>query len=412
MRLVEQHIIDRKDLRFAVIDSAAFLSKNLYNAANYLIRQAFIFEGKWISYNKLDKLMKQNPDYCALPRKVSQWVLKQVAHDWCAFFEANKAYKLSPDKFTGRPKLPGYKPKHTGRNLLTYTVQAVSKISLRQGFVQPSGLAIAIPTQKKVQQVRIVPRKTHYTVEIIYAKELQPAENLNHKLIASIDIGLDNLATVTSNKPGFVPVVVNGRPLKSINQYYNKRKAELQSRLPVGVSSKRLDRLTDKRNRRIQYEMHLASRRIIEMLMREGVGTLVIGKNDGWKQEIELGKRNNQNFVNIPHARFINMLIYKAELVGIDTVLREEAYTSKCSFLDREPIAKHDAYLGRRLHRGLFISAKGRRIHADVNGSYNILVKEVPCAFDAAGIEGAVVRPVRLVLAKDFPKTKASHKCL
>jgi putative transposase len=219
---------------------------------------------------------------------------------------------------------------------------------------------------------------------------------------------LDNLATVTSNKPGCVPVVVNGRPLKSINQYYNQRRAGLQSRLPVGASSHRLDRLTDLRNRRIRYELHLASRRTIEWLVCEGIGTLVIGKNDGWKQEINLGHRTNQNFVNIPHARFIDLLTYKAELVGIRVIVREESFTSKCSFLDLEPIERHATYLGRRAHRGLFISAQGRRIQADVNGSYNILRKEAPCAFDAAGVEAAVVRPVRLVLAK-YKTRNRSH---
>jgi putative transposase len=218
---------------------------------------------------------------------------------------------------------------------------------------------------------------------------------------------LDHLVTITSNKPGFVPLVVNGRPLKSIHQYYNRRRAELQSRLPLGASSQRLERLTDRRNRRIHHEMHLASRRVIDLLQREGLGTLVIGKNDGWKQEINLGKRTNQNFVIIPQARFIAMLAYKAELVGIQVIAREESYTSKCSFLDWESIEKHEHYCGRRVRRGLFISAQGRRIQADVNASYNILRKEVPCAFDAAGIEGAVVRPVRLVLAKQ--KTRMRH---
>jgi len=408
MQLVEQHVIGKNDPRFEAIDQTAFLSKNLYNAANYLVRQAFILDHRYIPYNQLDKLMKHAPDYCALPRKVSQWVLKQLDHDWQAFFAASRTYRENPDVFTGRPKLPKYKPKTEGRNLLTYTVQAVSQKGLRQGLVQPSGLAIEVPTSHpQLQQVRIVPHKTHYTVEVVYEKTPQRAENLNPAWYAGGDIGLDNLVTITSNKPGFVPVVVNGRPLKSTNQYYNQRRAELQSRLPVGASSKRLERLTDKRNRRIQSELHLASRRVIELLLEEGIGTLVIGKNTGWKQEINLGRRTNQNFVSIPHARYIEMLAYKAELVGIRVIVREESYTSKCSFLDLEPIERHATYLGRRVKRGLFISAQGRRIQADVNGSYNILRKEVPCAFDAAGIEGAVVRPVRLVLAKQ--KTRMRH---
>ena len=405
MQLVEQHIISKTDPRFTLIDQAAFLSKNLYNAANYLVRQSFIFEHRYIPYPQLDKLMKRSPDYCALPRKVSQWVLRQLDHDWQAFFAANRAYQENPAAFMGRPRLPHYKHKTQGRNLLTYTIQAISKRGLERGVVHPSRLAIEVPTRHStLQQVRIVPHKTHYTVEVVYEQSPQPAEHLNPEWYAGIDIGLDNLATVTSNKPGSVPVVVNGRPLKSINQYYNQRRAELQARLPVGGSSKRLDRLTDRRNRRIRYELHLASRRIIEWLVRERIGTLIIGKNDGWKQAINLGRRTNQNFVFIPHARFIEMLTYKAGLVDIRVIVREESYTSKCSFLDLEPIEKRETYLGRRVHRGLFVSSHGRRIQADVNAGYNIIRKEAPCAFDAAGVEGVVVRPVRLVLTK--PKTR------
>ena len=408
MQLVEQHIISKTDSRFAAIDRAAFLSKNLYNAANYLVRQSFIFEHRYIPCSQLAKLMKRSPDYCALPRKVSQWVLRQLDHDWQSFFAASRAYRENPTTFTGHPRLPRYKHKTQGRNLLTYTSQAISWTALKRGIIKPSGLAVQITTrQAHPQQVRIVPHKTHYTVEVIYEQFPQPAKDLNLKWYAGIDIGLDNLATVTSNKPGCMPVVVNGRPLKSINQYYNQLRAALQAQLPEGVfSSQRLDRLTDRRNRRIHYELHLASRRIVEWLVRERIGTLIIGKNDGWKQDIHLGRRTNQNFVFIPHARFIDMLIYKAELVGIRVIVREESYTSKCSFLDLEPIEQRETYLGRRVHRGLFVSAKGRRIQADVNAGYNIIRKEVPCAFSAAGVEGVVVRPVRLVLTK--PKTRKS----
>jgi putative transposase len=401
MQLVEQHVIDKNDPRFDIIDRAAFASKNLYNAANYLLRQSFIFQHNYIPYPKLAKLIKASPECCALPRKVSQSVLRQLDHDWQAFFAASKAYRQNPASFTGRPKLPKYKPKLTGRNLLTYTLQAISRTALRRGLIQPSGLAIELPTQHpELKQLRIVPHKTHYTVEVIYEQSPHPIQDLNPAWCAGIDIGLDNLATVTANKPGFVPVVVNGRPLKSINQYYNKRRAALQARLPVGTSSKRLDRLTDKRNRRIHYELHLASRRIIEHLAQEKIGVLIIGKNDGWKQQIALGRRTNQNFVAIPHGRFIELLTYKSVMVGIRVVVREESYTSKCSFLDLEPIEKRESYLGRRVKRGLFVWARGRRIQADVNGSYNIIRKAAPCAFDAAGVEGAVVRPVRLALTK------------
>ncbi len=271
--------------------------------------------------------------------------------------------------------------------------QAISPKQLKVGLVVPSGLKISIKTkQKNIKQVRIVPRKDYYVAEVIYIAKAQQAA-VDSSLIAAIDLGLDNLATLTSNKPGFVPLLVNGRSLKSINQFYNKRKAELQSKLPgKRETSPLLQRITNQRTRRIDHYLHTASRRIVNRLVRERIGTLVVGRNPEWKQAINIGKRNNQVFVQIPHARFFQMLKYKCELVGIKILEQEKSYTSKTSFLDLEPIRKHEIYLGRRIKRGLFRSANKTKINADVNGSYNILRKAFPAAF-ARGIEGTVVRP-------------------
>jgi putative transposase len=204
---------------------------------------------------------------------------------------------------------------------------------------------------------------------------------------------LNNLAAITSNKPGFVPVLVNGRPLKHINQFYNKRKAQLQAKLGRNGSTRLMENITTRRTRQITHYLHTHSRRIIDLLVREGIGVLIIGKNDGWKQGITLGRRTNQNFVQVPHARFIQMLQYKATLVGIEVRTINESHTSKCSFLDAEPIHHHDHYCGRRTQRGMFRSADGRRINADVNGAYNIIRKAIPNAF-GNGIGGVVVHPV------------------
>jgi putative transposase len=375
------------------------------SAANYLLRQAYLFNRVYIPYARLDKLMKHNPDYCALPRKVSQWVLKQVDHDWWAFFAARDAWETHPEKFSSRPRLPKYKHKTDERNLLTYTVQAVSKRLFREkGVLQPSQLNIEIETkQTTFDQVRIVPHKTHYVVEVVYTASVQPADG-DPLRVAAIDMGVDNLATVTSNQPGFVPLLVNGKPLKSINQFYNQQRAQLQSQLEgERKTSRRLDALTDNRNRRVNAYLHLASRRIIETLVEHRIGTLIIGKNDGWKQAVNLGSRINQNFVQIPHARFIEMLTYKAQLVGILVILTEESYTSKCSFLDNEPVGRHEVYAGRRVKRWLFVASDGREIHADVNGSLNILRKVIPNAFEAWGIAASVVTPVRVTPHERFP---------
>jgi putative transposase len=246
-----------------------------------------------------------------------------------------------------------------------------------------------------VNEVRIVPRSNHYVLEVVYTVEVEPNPDLDDSLVAGVDIGLNNLAVLTSNKPGFQPLLINGRPLKSINQYYNKRKAELQSQLPgQRKSSRRINQLSNKRNRRVAHYLHTASRQVIDCLVEQGIGVLVIGYNQEWKQAIKLGKQNNQNFVSIPHARLVQMLTYKAQLAGIRVRLTEESYTSKCSFLDLEPIGKRESYAGKRVKRGLFRSSTGQHINADVNGSYNIIRKVVPDAFNSEGIEDVVVHPL------------------
>ncbi|MBV9690908.1 MAG: transposase [Ktedonobacteraceae bacterium] len=413
MQLTEQHIIKRGDPRFAALDAASFASKNLYNAALYQLRQAFFADGTWLRYALLDKRMQSHEAYKALPAKVSQQVLKQLDDAWTSFFEARKAYKQDPSKFLAPPKMPGYKDKAKGRNLLVYTVQAVSKRGLKKGLIHPSMLPIAVQTQQKeIDQVRIVPRKGFYVLEVVYEKEGKQAE-VNPAYYAGIDMGIDNLVALTSNKPAFKAVVVNGRPVKSVNQWYNKRKAALQKKLGHTGTTKRIERLTTKRNRRITHYMHTASKRIIDLLIKEGIGTLVIGKNDGWKQEVQLGKPTNQNFVQIPHARLIALLTYKAELVGIRVVVTEESYTSKASLLDLDPLPVRDpnkgneqhTFSGNRVKRGLYRAASGREINADINGAGNTIRKVAPDAFGTEGVEDGkgvlaslVVHPVRFVI--------------
>jgi putative transposase len=421
MQLVEQHVISKQDPRYAAIDAAAFASKNLYNAANYEIRQAFIHEGRYLNYRKMDKRMQQHEAYKALPRKVSQWVLKGLHNNWKSFFEARKAYNEDPSKFLGRPGLPKYKHKTEGRNILIYTIQALSRRGLKRGLIQPSMLPIEVQTkQEDIDQVRIIPRKGFYVVEVVYGKEVKQA-NVNPAYYAGIDIGMNNLVALTSNKPAFQAVVVNGRPVKSVNQFYNKRKAELQKQLGHTGTTKRIERMTNKRNRRIDHYMHTASKRIIDVLVQEGIGVLCIGKNDVWKQEANMGKRTNQNFVQIPHARFIAMLTYKAELVGIRVQITEESYTSQASLLDLDPLPVRKSgeetkptFSGKRVKRGLYHASDGRSINADINGAGNIIRKVAPDAFGQRAVEDGkgvlaslVVHPVRIVVP--LTKLKSKH---
>jgi putative transposase len=396
MKLVERHLINRHHELYSEIDDLCFRSKNLYNLATYHQRQEFFKTGGVFSYEQLDPLLQGTDAYSALPAKVSQHVLRQVASSWQSFFAAKKAFLEFPEKFTASPRLPGYKPKQSGRNLIIYTAQALSRPGLRQGQIIPSKTTIRLPTkQQQIHQVRLVPRVNHYVVEVVYEREAQPL-GLEKNHIAGIDIGVDNLAAVTSNTEGFTPLLINGRPLKSINSYYNQKKAKLQSTLESSQkTSSSLQELTHKRNCKVDNYLHHASKTVISRLVEHNVGTLVIGKNPEWKQEINLGKVNNQNFVSIPHARFIHQLTYKAKLVGIDVHITEESYTSKCSFLDSEPLGKQEVYQGKRIHRGLFRSALGTLLNADINGSANLIRKAFPNAF-ADGIQAVVVRPVRV----------------
>ena len=421
MQLAERHIIKSTEHRFAPIDGLAFQSKNLYNAANYVIRQNFLYGWGYLNYNKMAQLMKSHPAYKALPAKVSQQILMILDKNWQAFFEAVKAYNIEPTKFTGSPKLPKYKDKVKGRNILVYTIQAISSKQLKKGIIKLSGTNILIKTKVKPEQicqVRLVPKCDSYVIEVIYDACAEPCDYAQGKLrrskpestdenqkelVASIDLGLNNLVALTSNQPGFVPLLINGRPLKSINQFYNKRKAQLQSQLKGSrKTSCRIQRLTRCRNQKVDNYLHSSSRSIINLLRERKIGTLVIGKNVQWKNQINLGKQTNQNFVTVPHARLIEMLEYKAVLVGIRVMVQEESYTSQSSFLNLDPIPVYGSigaldvtFSGKRIKRGLYKTSSGRLINADVNGSYNIMRKAIPNVFNN-GIGSCVVQPRRL----------------
>jgi putative transposase len=346
MKLVEQHVMKRSDPRYQRIDAAAFASKNLWNASNYLVRQSFLFQGVYLNNTAVFHLMKNHEAYQALPRKVSNQVLLQLHQAWVGFFEAMEQWREHPERFTGHPKLPGYKHKTAGRNLLVYEKGAIWKRELDQGVIAVSELGALVQTaqsRETVSQVRIVPKGDHYVIEVIYQEETKPAP-VDPALFVAADLGVGVLAALTSNKPGFTPRLVNGEPIKSLNRFYNKQRARHQSHLAKQnrFTSRQLERITTKRNRRILHYLHAASRRIIELLEQEGIGLLIIGKNPLWKQEVEMGKRNNQNFVQIPHAKFIDLLTYKAELVGITVIITEESYTSRASFLDRDEIPVYD----------------------------------------------------------------------
>lgn len=407
MQLVEKHVIRESKPEFKILDELCFKSKNLYNSTLYAIRQEFCSSGIYLSYYKIQKEFqeKNNFDYKQLPAKVSQQTMRLVDQNFFSFFAALKDWKVNPGKYKGKPKIPKYLDSMDGRFEVVYTNQAISKKALKKGFIVLSGLPnFKVRTKaadKKINQVRIVPRIGRYVVEVVYTvPDVDPKPD-NGKY-AAIDLGVNNLATVTTNLEEDKPLVVDGRKVKSINHHYNKLKAKYQSQIPtykLVKSTKRLRRIETKRENKINDYFHKSSRFIVNHLVSKGVNTLIIGKNNEWKQDTMLGRVGNQNFVQIPFNKFISMLEYKCWLVGIDVKLITEEYTSKCSFLDNEEIGKHDIYMGKRKHRGLFVSSTSKTINADVNGSYNILRKCKPNAFDAKGVQGVVVHPHILCFA-------------
>lgn len=407
VKRVEKHIIDKSHNLYGYCDEVCFASKNLYNLANYTLRQEFIKTSLWIRTTQLDKLLKSSEAYRALPAQTAQQTLRLLDKNWVSFFEANKSYKENPTKFKARPKLPKYKDKIKGRNIVIFTNQ---QVRVRNGQIKFAKSEIKINTKVKGEnlcQVRIIPRSSYYCIEVVYEKEV-PLTNNSLTKIASIDLGLNNLLTIVSNIAE--PIVVKGQILKAINQLYHKEKARLMSFVGNKGTSNKINHLTIKRNNRVENYLHQASSQVSKYLKDNKIDTLVIGYNPQWKQEIELGKSNNQNFVSIPFARLIEQLEYKAQNLGIKVITNEESYTSKASFIDLDVIAKYGdknipTFSGKRIARGLYKTKAGNLVNADVNAAYNILRKVVPNAF-ANGIEGLALHPSKLI----EPVTKVKRK--
>jgi len=256
---------------------------------------------------------------------------------------------------------------------------------------------VTLPNFEKLNQVRIVPQNQIFCVEIVYSITINDTPLQDNGRIMSIDLGLDNLATIVTNT-GLQPIIVNGKGLKSTNQYYNKKNAHYQ-RIAKQMNNKnytnRLHRLTRKRNFKIEDALHKISRFIVDTAISNEITMIVIGNNYGWKQSISLGRQTNQSFVTIPHQKLIDKVCYKARLYGIRVIITEESYTSGTSFLDGELPTKDVYNKARRIHRGLFRSNQGVLINADVNAGYQIMKKVFPNVF-ADGIEGAASHPVRV----------------
>ncbi len=393
-----------------------YLAKNLYNKATYIIRQEYFKTKLWIRYEELNSLIKGSPNYRSLPIATSQQILRHVDSTWDSYFKSHKDWLTNPHKYTGEPRLPKYKPKN-GQFLLIFTNQ---QVRYKKGlFKLPQVIRLEIKTRlhpnTKFLGARIIPKGTGYILEVLYSKQIPIISNTRPKRIVGTDIGLDNLITNVNNI-GERPIIVKGGIVKAIDQYFNKELAKLQSMYDKQniKTGKKRKKITDERDRKLFDFFHKISRMYIDWCIVNQIDTIIIGRNKGWKQMINLGKKTNQTFVSIPFYRFLQMLEYKAEDAGIRVIFTREDYTSKCSFLDQEPIQKHQKYKGTRIFRGLFKSAKGILINSDVNGGYNIIVHVIPKAFQsndsANGIEDVWLHPVRWSLDRQRDKRMTPDK--
>lgn len=365
-----------------------FHSKNLYNEANYVLRQKFMESGEYIPYKQMNFDFKTHENYKLCFSQPANCVLRLLDKNWKSYFVAMSDWREHPEKYLGMPKLPSYLPKD-GRflwmipnNQLYYDYDK-STIYIRNRLMNDYDWhcrCIGRPIQ-----VRFIPHSNHYSMEIVYEIEIDDINNGDqNSKIASIDLGVDNLITIT-NSIGLKPFIVNGKPLKSINQKYNKEKSKIQSELMKrnGRSwSKKLDDLTYKRFQRIKNYMHNSSALVVSWCVEHNIDTLVVGKNDAWKQE----KKHMQNFTSIPYDMLLQQLQYKCENTGIKYIETNEAYTSGTSYLDNEEPTKENYNKERRVQRGLF-QAKDTLINADVNGSLQIMRKVFPDSYTGYGIE-------------------------
>ena len=403
---VEKHVIKKSHPYYNMFCEYTHLAKNLYNHANHLVRNEFIETRTWLRYRDLDKILKEDldfPDYRKMPAAQSaQQILRLLETNWKSFFNSIKDWSKNKDKYSGRPKLPKYKPKD-GKLVLTVTNQQVrQKGDLLHfpktfcGFtIKPR--CVRLGNFEKINQVRIVPTNQSFCLEVVYSISVESELRSDNGRYMSIDLGLDNLATVVTNT-GVDPIIVNGKGLKSTNQYYNKKKAQYQSivkQMNNQQYTNHLYRLTQRRNLKVEDYLHKASRYIVDFALDHQINTIVIGNNKDWKRYSSLGKATNQAFVSIPHQKLIDKICYKAELCGIQVILTEESYTSGTSFLDGELPQKEFYNKKRRVHRGLFVSNRGIKINADVNAAFQIMKKVIPNVF-TDGIEGVVLHPVRV----------------
>ena len=396
---VIRHQINRKHVFYQQCCDVAHLVKNLYNYTLYPYRQyQFQKEGYETHLSEYDfkKLLtkEKQVDWCALPNKVSKMTVKRCYNDQKSYEKARRDYYNHPEKYKSEPKMPYYLKKD-GYSVVEYYKEALLKKEFKDGILGLSGTSIKITVKdiswEDIIGARIVPRNGFFIIEIIYKRtKVVKKEKEVPVIFAGIDVGVNNLVAFSiynSIQKESINYIVNGRPLKSINQYRNKNRSKIQEELWLkqkARTSKRLEDLERKRINRIGDYLYKTARRITDEMVFECVDVLYVGHNNGWKQDVNLGDITNQNFVLIPFNRFIEILKNNCAEAGIKVVVTTEEYTSKSSFIHNEPFHKYN-FIGKRNPRGLLKTPNGN-VNSDVNGALNMIRKNVNI-FDGIGIE-------------------------
>ena len=379
---------------------------NLYNYALFIVKKYFEETNKYISYNKLEKEVKNNDNYKLLPAQSAQQIIKLLDKDMRSFFSLLK--RKNNGSYTGNVSIPRYKKKGGTFNII-YTYQncriknnninfAVSKLYEKNNDIKVS-IPFTYDLDGKLKQIIVKPFNggNFFEIYMQYEENKKQITKLNQDKYLSIDLGLNNLATIVDTDGH--SIIMNGKPLKSYNIFYNKKKAKIQSELKLKNNkhwSKKLSKIENKRKWFIDNVFNQYVCYIIKHCKKYNIGNVIVGYNETWKQNINLGKKNNQNFTNIPFYIFKRKLENKCKENGIYFEMINESYTSKCDALGMEEIKKHDIYLGKRIKRGLFQSSTGKLINADVNGSLNIMRKVIGDDF-IQPIKGLVFNPIKII---------------
>lgn len=405
MQLVERHLIKPNHELYRTLDDLTFKAKNLYNHGLYLYRQSY-FERKKnpdkpvLSWVEIDKdLRKQgHEDIRALPAKVANAVLKNLGEAIASYW---KLVRLKREGGLGHePGLPRYLHKTDGRYPLSFNYQTFgSKRGTNNELILcPKALCLRIPTKvEHPKQVRIVPNRHNFIIEVIYNVEEQELKSTSR--YAGIDLGVDNFATVTFSTQN-KPLIIKGLELKSINQGYNRLISKVQSLLPdPQKTSRSIHRLWSRRSWILQTRIHQMTAFLATLFDEMQIETVFIGKNINWKQNLPFGKAVKQRFAYLPYETFIEQLCYKFQLRGISVTVQEESYTSKASFLDNDDIPVYGEtgnprFSGRRITRGLYRTSTGRLINADVNGAYNILRKGLMNNHQPLQMDNPLIHPL------------------